>query len=91
VPDPGLFGPDSVTWRIHREDALLLGGGRALIMQVAHPLVAAGVGEHSRYREDRGGASTERSTSTRASSSAATPRPTMRVGACGRFTAGCTA
>ncbi len=36
---------------MHREGALLLGGGRALIMQVAHPLVAAGVGEHSRYRE----------------------------------------
>ena len=30
----------------------MLGGGRALLMQVAHPLVAAGVAEHSGYRED---------------------------------------
>jgi uncharacterized protein (DUF2236 family) len=50
--DAGLFGPDSVTWRVNREGALLLGGGRALILQVAHPLVAAGVAEHSNYRED---------------------------------------
>jgi uncharacterized protein (DUF2236 family) len=50
--DSGLFGPGSVTWRVNREGALLIGGGAAAILQVAHPLVAAGVGEHSRYRED---------------------------------------
>src|SRR5436309_10343098 len=50
--DAGLFGPGSVTWRVNREGALLLGGGRALLLQVAHPLVAAGVAEHSNYRED---------------------------------------
>jgi uncharacterized protein (DUF2236 family) len=38
-------------WRVNRENVLLLGGGRALILQVAHPLVAAGVEEHSGYRE----------------------------------------
>src|SRR5262249_11779079 len=47
-----LFGPDSVTWRINREAVLLLGGGCALLMQIAHPLVAAGVEEHSRYRTE---------------------------------------
>ena len=50
--DAGLFGPGSMTWRVNREGLLLLGGGRALILQVAHPLVAAGVAEHSGYRED---------------------------------------
>ena len=50
--DTGLFGPGSVTWRINREGALLIGGGAAAILQVAHPLVAAGVGEHSRYQVD---------------------------------------
>jgi len=41
-PDAGLFGPDSVTWRIDREAFLLLGAGpRALLMQVAHPAIAA--------------------------------------------------
>lgn len=50
--DTGLFGPGSLTWRVNREGALLLGGGRALLLQVAHPLVAAGVAEHSNYRED---------------------------------------
>src|SRR5688500_11492083 len=29
----------------------MLGGGRALILQVAHPKVAAGVAQHSNYRE----------------------------------------
>jgi uncharacterized protein (DUF2236 family) len=52
VSDPGLFGPASVTWRVNREWVLLLGGGRALLLQVAHPLVAAGVEQHSSYRED---------------------------------------
>jgi len=41
-----------MTWRVNREGVLLLGGGRALVLQVAHPLVAAGVAEHSNYRED---------------------------------------
>jgi uncharacterized protein (DUF2236 family) len=48
----GLYGPESVTWRINREMVLLVGGGRALLLQVAHPLVAAGVEQHSNYRED---------------------------------------
>lgn len=52
MPDHGLFGPESVTWRINRESVLLLGGGRALLLQVAHPSVGAGVAQHSSYRED---------------------------------------
>lgn len=48
----GLFGPGSISWRISRESVLLLGGGRALILQTAHPGVAAGVADHSNYRED---------------------------------------
>ena len=45
MPDHGLFGPESVTWRVNRESVLLLGGGRALLLQVAHPSVAAGVAQ----------------------------------------------
>jgi uncharacterized protein (DUF2236 family) len=45
-----LFGSDSASARINREAVLLLGGGRALLLQVAHPLVAAGVAAHSRFR-----------------------------------------
>jgi uncharacterized protein (DUF2236 family) len=49
----GFFGPDSVVWKVDRELAVLLGSGsRALLLQVAHPLVAAAVAEHSRYRTD---------------------------------------
>ncbi len=51
-PDPGLFGPGSVTWRVAREPFLLAGGARALLMQVAHPLVAQGVVDHSDYEHD---------------------------------------
>jgi uncharacterized protein (DUF2236 family) len=50
--DHGLFGPGSVIWRVNREGSLLIGGAAAAILQVAHPLVAAGVGEHSSYRTD---------------------------------------
>jgi len=50
--DSGLFGPATVTWTVNRELVLLAGGGRALLLQVAHPLVAAGVEQHSDYRRD---------------------------------------
>jgi len=46
----GLYAEDSITRRINRENILLLGGGRALLMQLAHPKVAAGVDEHSDFR-----------------------------------------
>jgi uncharacterized protein (DUF2236 family) len=47
-----VFRPASLTWRINGEAVLLLGGGRALILQVAHPGVAAGVAQFSNYREE---------------------------------------
>ena len=50
--DPGLFGPRSIAWRINAESVLLLGGGRALLMQIAHPLVAAGVADHSDFTSE---------------------------------------
>lgn len=51
--DPGLFGPGSEAWRLDREAMLLLGAGpRALLLQIAHPSVAAGVAEHSEFRAD---------------------------------------
>jgi len=50
--DPGLFGPGSASWQIDREALLLAGGTCALLMQVAHPAVAAGVAEHSDFRGD---------------------------------------
>lgn len=50
-PDVGFFGPDSVAWRLNREMLLGLVILRALFMQVAHPKVAKGVGEHSDFRQ----------------------------------------
>jgi uncharacterized protein (DUF2236 family) len=52
APDAGLFGPGSVTWRVMAEPMLMLGAGRALLMQAAHPLVAEGAIEHSTYATD---------------------------------------
>lgn len=52
---PGLYGPNSISWRVNRESVLLLGGRRALLMQLAHPLVAQAVADHSRFAEDRVG------------------------------------
>jgi uncharacterized protein (DUF2236 family) len=50
--EAGLFGPDSAAWRIGRERLLLAGGPAALLLQVAHPLVGAGVAEHSDFTAD---------------------------------------
>ncbi len=52
MTDVGLYGPDTVTWKVNREAVLLAGGGRALLLQVAHPSVAAGVVQHSDYDVD---------------------------------------
>ena len=48
----GLFGPGSVSWRIDRELVVLAGGSCALLLQAAHPSVAAGVAQHSTYATD---------------------------------------
>jgi uncharacterized protein (DUF2236 family) len=50
--DPGLLGPGSVSWLVLGDVATFVGGIRALLLQAAHPEVVAGVGDHSRYRED---------------------------------------
>lgn len=43
--DLGFFGPESTSWRVHREVTVLFGGARAVLMQAAHPLVIAGARE----------------------------------------------
>jgi uncharacterized protein (DUF2236 family) len=50
--DPGLLGPDSVSWRVLGDASVFIGGVRALLVQSAHPEVVAGVEEHSTYRND---------------------------------------
>lgn len=50
--DPGLFGPDSLAWRVNGEVVLLLGAGRALLMQLAHPAVSRAVAEHSGFPQN---------------------------------------
>ena len=50
--DPGLFGPDSVTWRVHADPVMGIGGLRALHLQALHPLAMAGIAQHSDFRAD---------------------------------------
>ncbi len=50
--DPGLFGPDSITWPVMSDASTFVGGIRALMIQAAHPEVVAGVADHSRYESD---------------------------------------
>ncbi len=50
--DPGLFGPEAISWEIMGDTSGFIGGIRALLIQAAHPEVVAGVADHSRYRED---------------------------------------
>ncbi|MEZ4224571.1 MAG: oxygenase MpaB family protein [Polyangiaceae bacterium] len=51
-PEHGVFGPSSASWRIDRESALFLGGGRAALLQLAHPYVAHAVDQHSKTKTD---------------------------------------
>lgn len=45
----GVFGPRSVVWTVYRETAQLWSGVRALLLEIAHPAVAAGVDQHSTF------------------------------------------
>ncbi len=46
-PQAGLFGPGSVMWRISRESSIFLGSAPAIMLQLAHPWVAAAIVDHS--------------------------------------------
>lgn len=50
--DPGVLGPDSVSWRVLGDASVFVGGIRALVIQSAHAEVVAGVEDHSTYRSD---------------------------------------
>jgi uncharacterized protein (DUF2236 family) len=50
--DSGLFGPQSMIWRVSRESVVALAGTCAILMQFAHPKVAAGVRDHSSFETD---------------------------------------
>ena len=51
--DAGLFGPGSVTWRIHADfPGMMAGGVAALMLQTLHPRALAGVWDHSSFRTD---------------------------------------
>ncbi|MBR9883083.1 MAG: DUF2236 domain-containing protein [Oceanospirillales bacterium] len=51
--DPGLFGPQSICWRVHSDfPSMLCGGIGALMLQMMHPLALAGVWDHSNFRQD---------------------------------------
>jgi uncharacterized protein (DUF2236 family) len=51
-PRAGVFGPESLMWTTSREAVLILGGGRALLLQLAHPFVAHAVAQHSELKND---------------------------------------
>jgi uncharacterized protein (DUF2236 family) len=51
-PRTGIFGASSIGWKVNRESALFLGAGRAALLQLAHPWVAAALDQHSNLRAD---------------------------------------
>jgi uncharacterized protein (DUF2236 family) len=53
--DDGLFGPESVTWRLHADLSVPVSGLRSLLLQALHPLAMAGVDQHSQWRADPAG------------------------------------
>ncbi len=54
-PPPAAFAASGVAWKIHRERVLLAGWGRAILLQLAHPMVAQGVADHSAFSTERWG------------------------------------
>ena len=78
--DPGLFGPGSMTWPVAGDTAVFVGGVRALLVQAAHPEVAAGVAQHSRYRQDPLGRLTRTAAYVTATSFGAMPEVEPRGG-----------
>ena len=56
IADPrGLFSPETVTWKIHSDPAMAVGGIRALLQQALHPVAMDGVAKNSNFREDAWG------------------------------------
>jgi uncharacterized protein (DUF2236 family) len=54
--DDGLFGPQSASWRVHRDfTTMMIGGVAALLLQMLHPGALAGVWDHSTFRRDMSG------------------------------------
>jgi uncharacterized protein (DUF2236 family) len=51
-PSGGIYGPESLAWEIGRESALFLGGGKAALLQLAHPFVAYAIEQHSKTMSD---------------------------------------
>jgi uncharacterized protein (DUF2236 family) len=51
-PRAGLYGPGSVSWKVNREAIVMLGGGRAALLQLAHPFVAHAIDQHSHTKSD---------------------------------------
>jgi uncharacterized protein (DUF2236 family) len=53
--DPGLFGPDSVTWQLHSDPVMWIAGVRALYLQALHPRAVRGVMQNSDFRREAWG------------------------------------
>jgi uncharacterized protein (DUF2236 family) len=52
----GIFGPQSVAWRVHGDvTSMMVGGIAGLLLQMLHPAVLAGVWDHSNFRADMHG------------------------------------
>jgi uncharacterized protein (DUF2236 family) len=51
--DPGLFGPESMAWRVHAHfSAMMVGGLSSLMVQALHPRALAAVWDHSDFRRN---------------------------------------
>jgi len=46
------FTPRTIFWQVNSDALTSLAGSRALLLELAHPMVAAGVAQHSNYRGD---------------------------------------
>ncbi len=51
-PQEGIYGPNSMAWKVNRHTTIMLGAGCANLLQLAHPWVAQAIDQHSQTQTD---------------------------------------
>ena len=87
--DAGLFGPDSVTWRVNGDQSMAIAGFRALLLQAVHPLVMAGFNDNTVWFDDMWGRLQRTGDWVGTVTYGTTARPRRPVGPCDASTRRC--
>lgn len=51
-PEEGVYGPNSMAWKVNRHTEIFMGAGAANLLQLAHPWVAQAIDQHSKTQTE---------------------------------------